>query len=275
MSDVMIIQKSGHDQFTVINQCFQKNFSDITQDSTNHVIMRCLSQFKEELLNKDIISYEIEDDEITHSDKIQLDLKIYHQYTRDLARFVCSQFGTTHAFVCNRESFDGIIFVGQQNNLYATRLVFDHLEKIASNIYTNYFQKLKRYKKQETKEDKARDHMEEWLDDLKYFAREMRFFDVSDEELFGLYAKQHFKTIGQEQKAFQNMVKLLEPIIKDMKESTISFGELRDRIYKHHPEDMVNKVMQEANDFNGKDLILSFNKYYFDDGELFWDDEEE
>ena len=232
MSDVMIIQKSGHDQFTVINQCFQKIFSDITQDSSNHVIMRCLNQFKGELLNNDYISYEIEDDEITHSDKIQFDLKLYHQYPQDLARFVSSQFGTAHAFVCNRQSFDGIIFVGQQNNLYATRLVFEYLENIASNIYTTYFQKLKRYKKQETKEDKARDHMDDWLDDLKCFARETRFFDVNDEELFGLYAKQHFKTTSQEHKAWQNVAKLLEPIINSMKEDSISLGELRDRINK-------------------------------------------
>ena len=275
MSDVMIIQNSGHDHFTVINQCFQKNFSDITNDSDNHVIMRCLNQFKEELLNKDVISYEIEDDEITHSDKVQFDLKLYHQYPQDLARFVSSQFGTAHAFVCNRESFDGIIFVGQQNNIYATRLVFEYFEKIASNIYTDYFQKLKRYKKQETKEDKARDHMEDWLDDLKYFACEARFFEVSDEELFGPYAKQHFKTTGQEHKAWHNVAKLLEPIIKNMKEDSISFGELRDRINKHHPEDMVNKVMQEANDLNEKDLILSFNKNYFDDDDEFFGDEEE
>jgi len=32
--------------------------------------------------------------------------------------------------------------------------------------------------------------------------------------------------------------------------------------------------MQEANDLNEKDLILSFNKNYFDDDELFWDEEE-
>ncbi len=274
MSDVMIIQKSGHDQFTVINQCFQKNFSDITQDSNNHVIIRCLNQFKEELLNNDFISYEIEDDEITHSDKIQFDLKLYHQYPQDLARFVSSQFGTAHAFVCNRQSFDGIIFVGQQNNLYITQLVFEYLENIASNIYTSYFQKLKRYKKQETKEDKARDHMEDWLDDLKYFAREARFFDISDEELFSLYAKQHFKTTGQEHNAWQNVAKLLKPIINNMKDDSISFGELRDRINKHHPEDEVNKIMQEAHDFNDKDLILSFSKNYFDDDELFWDEEE-
>ena len=274
MSDVMIIQKRGHDQFTVINQCFQKSFSDITQDSNNHFIMRCLNHFKRDLLNNDFISYEIEDDEITHSDKIKFELKLYHQYPQDLARFVSSQFGTAHAFVCNRESFDGIIFVGQQNNLYATRLVFECLEHIASNIYTSYFQKLKRYKKQETKEGKARDHMEDWLDDLNCFACETRFFDISDEELFGSYAKQHFKTTGQEREALRNVAKLLQPIINTMKEDSISFGELRDKINKHHPDDKVNKVMQEVNDFNNEDLILSFNKNYFDDDELFWDEEE-
>ena len=127
--------------------------------------------------------------------------------------------------------------------------VFECLENIASNIYTSYFQKLKRYKKQETKEDKARDHMDDWLDDLKYFACEPRFFDISDEELFGPYAKQHFKTAGQEHEACQNVAKLLKPIINTMKEDSISIGELRDRINKHYPEDKVNKVMQEANDF--------------------------
>ena len=152
--------------------------------------------------------------------------------------------------------------------------MFEYLEHIASNIYTSYFQKLKRYKKQETKEDKARDHMEDWLDDLKYFACESRFFDISDEEFFGPYAKQHFKTIGQEHEAWQNVAKLLKPIINTMKEDSITFGELRDRINKHHPKDKVIKVMQEANDFNDRDLILSINKNYFDDDELFWDEEE-
>ena len=96
----------------------------------------------------------------------------------------------------------------------------------------------------------------------------------SDEKLFGPYAKQHFKTIGQEHKSWQNVAKLLEPITNTMKKDSISFGELRDRINEHHPEDKVIKVMQEANDFNDKDLIFSFNKNYFDDDELFWDEEE-
>jgi len=65
-------------------------------------------------------------------------------------------------------------------------------------------------------------HMEDWLDDFKYFAREARFFDISDEELFSLYAKQHFKTTGQEHNAWQNVAKLLQPIIRGSPERVMS-----------------------------------------------------
>lgn len=276
LSDVMIIKENDNNQFRLINDCFKNNFSNIKQDVSSCLIMRCMSQFKRELLDNDFISYEIEEDEITHGDKIQLNLNHYFQYPKNLAQFVSSQFGTVHAFVCNRESFDGIIFLGQQNNLYATCLVFEFLEKIASSRYNTYLNKLKRYKKQETKDDKARDYMDDWLEDLKYHAYETRFFDRSDKELFAPYAKQHFKTTGDERKALQNMVKLMEPVINEMKEESVSVGELRDRLYSRYPEDEVINVMKEVNNFNDKDLILSFrdNCYFDDDDELYWDEEE-
>lgn len=271
----MIIKNTENDQFVLVNDCFKKNLSNVKQDLSSYFIMKCMTQFKRELLDNDIISYEIEDDEITHSEKIQLNLNHYFQYPKDLARFVSSQFGTVHAFVCNRESYDGIIFIGQQNNLHATFLVYEFLEKIASNIYNTYFNKLKRYKKQETKEDKARDHMDDWLEDLKYHAYETRFFDISNEELFAPYAKQHFKTTGDERIALQSLVKLMQPIIENMKEKSVSFGELRDRLYALYPEDEIIHVMEEVNDFKNKELILSFgSNCYFDEDELDWGEEE-
>ena len=259
MSDVMVIKDSDHYQYTAINDCFKKNSQTLTPDSQNSSIMQCIRQFRKDLLNDGFISYEddINEEKITCSDKLSFEPKHYIQYPNYLAQFVCRFFSATHIFVTNRGASAGIIFIGEQNNLYATQLIFEWLEKIATPLYNTYFQKLKRYKKQETKENKTRDYIRNWLDELSEFYLYKTWFDL-DTAIFRRYIKKHFKTIEDERIALLKMTKLLQPVIESMKTDPINLVELRDKTYEFYPRSKVIKIMTEVDSLSERDLVLFF-----------------
>lgn len=259
MPDVMVIKGIDINQCGLINDCFKKNFSEFTITSHSHQIMQCICQFRKELFNDGFISYEddINAEKITCSDKLSFEPKHYLQYPNYLAQFVCRFFSTTHIFVTNRSSSDGVIFIGEQNNLYATQLVFEWLENIATPIYNIYFQKLNRYKKQETKENKARHYIRNWLDELSEFYLYRTWFDL-DTALFRGYIKKHFKTIEDERIALFNVKKLLQPVIKSMKNDQINLVEFAEKTYEFYPKEQVIKIMTEFDKLSEMDLVLFF-----------------
>ena len=50
MSDVMIIKNTENGQFVLVNDCFKNNFSNVKQDLSSYSIMKCMTQFKREII---------------------------------------------------------------------------------------------------------------------------------------------------------------------------------------------------------------------------------
>ncbi len=259
MSDVMVIKDSDSHQYAAINDFFIKNCYTFTPGNLQHPIMQCIRQFRKELFDDGFISYEndINAEKITCTDKLSFEPKHYLQYPNYLARFVCRFFSTTHIFVTNRNSSDGVIFIGEQNNLYATQLIFEWLKNIATPLYDTYIKKLNRYKKQETKEDKARHYIKNWLDELSAFYLYKTWFDL-ETALFRSYIKKHFKTIEDERIALFNMKKLLQPVVRSMKTDQINLVEFAEKTYGFYPKDQVIKIMTEFDKLSEMDLVLFF-----------------
>jgi hypothetical protein len=268
VSDYIESSENESNNFNRINDIFKIHFNSINQDSRPYEISECLENFRRELYRIDAISYEIDDDEITYSKKIPMELKFYFIYPDDLAKFIAGFFGTTHFFVLNRKNTDGIIFIGQENNILATQLVFEYLAKIADDNYNAYMATLKRYKKQESKDDKAREHMNDWLENIIYQCYDKRWFDASDKILFDDYVKQNFKTVDDERAALRDMAEMISPVFNSIKNESATLGEVREELFKLYPEDKIHETMEKVDAFSGQDLILSCNDYFDDDDDL-------
>lgn len=141
----------------------QKRLSHLQASTLPVEIIKCIDYFRTNLEEDDIISDDIKNHKITHSNKVCMDWKSYMQ-AENILRFSSRYLGTEYCYVKNKKSGDGIIFIGQGNNIYATQVVFDCLQKIATEIRHIYLQKLNRYKKQSTKDQRVNEYMDEWFD---------------------------------------------------------------------------------------------------------------
>jgi hypothetical protein len=89
--------------------------------------MNSISGFRRDLENKNIIDKDNwpEDDELTHSHKMLMELNHYFQYGKQIALFIAYYLEVDKFFVINNKNHDGVIFVGHAHNIYATIILFE------------------------------------------------------------------------------------------------------------------------------------------------------
>ena len=200
-----------------IDALAKKSLSHLQAKTSSYEIIDCIDDFRNYLEDEDIISDDLEDQKITHSKKICMNRKLYRQ-VEDILKFSSSYFGTEYCYVTNNKLGDGIIFIGQVNNIYATQIVFDCLSKIANEIRQNYLIKLKHYKKQTTKEERANEYIDEWFEGLMEHLKRSIWYDPltlytsSDRKYFIDYVKKHFKTYEDIDKLRVIAAEVLKPI---------------------------------------------------------------
>lgn len=209
---------------------------------------------------------DLEEQEITHSNKICIDWNSYMQ-AKDILQFSSSYFGTEYCYITNKKLGDGMIFIGQVNNIYATQIVFDCLEKITTEIRQNYLQKLKHYKKQSTKDQRVDEYMDEWFEGVMEHLKRGTWFDPwtlytsSDRKYFIDYVKKNFKTYEDIDKLWVVAREVLKPIC-ELIEGTITlkkFNQIRKEVFKKFPKELIKQTGKEFCSINSKDVVMDFS----------------
>lgn len=248
-----------------IDKAIQKKIDTFAQKRLSHLhaktypfeIMGCIEDFRSDLCNHNVIVDEIEDEKLIHSEKILMELNPYFQF-RNMIKFSSTYFGTEHCYVSNHKSGDGIIFIGHINNIYAARIVFDCLAKIAAETREAYLVKLKRYKKQSTKEERADAYMDEWFEDLIEEDRYYAWYDASYREYFSDYIKKHFKTSEDERKIMLRAIEIIKPIYDRKPDPTLTWGEFKKEVFKFFPEKLIKQTAKELDEIQSQDIVVLF-----------------
>jgi hypothetical protein len=249
-----------------INKHIQKKIDLYAQKRLHHLqaktfpfeIINCIIDFRTDLANNNIIIEDFEDKEITHIPKIPIDPDLYFQ-TKNIIQFSSMYLGTEYCYVQNNEShINGIIFIGHINNIYATQILFDCLRKIATEIRQTYMTKLKRYKKQSTKDERADEYINEWFDGLIENVRYNSWYDSSDRKCFSDYVKKHFKMMDDVVYFMLRILEIIKPVL-DVKDKTITWGEFKKELSKSFPEEDINEKIKEFKDIRKKDLVINFS----------------
>jgi hypothetical protein len=259
----MKIKKLIHKKIDVLAQ---KSLSHLQAKTSPYEIIDCIDDFRNYLEDDDIISEDLEEQEITHSNKMCMNRQLYRQ-VEDILKFSVNYFGTEYCYVKNNKSGDGIIFIGQVNNIYATQIVFACFSKIANEIRQNYLMKLKRYKKQRTKEQRANEYMDEWFEGLMEHLKRSTWYDrwtlytSSDRKYFVDYVKQNFKTYEDIDKLWVIAREVLKPIA-ELIEGTITlrkFKQIRKEVFKKFPQELIRQTGKELCSINSKDIVMDFS----------------
>jgi hypothetical protein len=259
----MQIEKLIHKE---IDELAQKSLSHLQAKTPPYEIMSCIDYFRRDLKYYDIISEDLEEQEITHSNKICIDWNSYMQ-AKDILQFSSSYFGTEYCYVTNKKSGEGMIFIGQVNNIYATQVLFTCLSKIANEIRQNYLQKLKHYKKQSTKEQRVDEYIYEWFEGVMEHLKRGTCFDPwtlytsSDRQYFVDYVKKNFKTYENIEKLCVVALEVLKPI-GELIEGTITlkkFSQIKEEVFKKFPKELSKQRDKEFCSINSKDVVMDFS----------------
>lgn len=234
----------------------QKRLSHLQAKTFPFEITGCIDDFRRDLANCDIITDEIEDQELTHSEKILMELNPYFR-AKEIIRFSSAYFGTEHRYVKNCNSNNGVIYIGHVNNIYAAQIVVDCLTKIASEIREAYMAKLKRYKKQSTKDERADEYVDEWFEELTEKVRYSAWYDTSYRGYFSDYVKKHFKTYEDERKIMLRAIEIIMPIYDIKPDISLTWGEVKKEIFKIYPEKLIKQTIKELDEIQRKDIVLS------------------
>jgi hypothetical protein len=259
----MRLKQLAHKRIDVLAQ---KKLSHLQASTLPVEIIKCIDYFRTNLEEDDIINDDIKNQKITHSNKVCMNWKSYVQ-AENILRFSSRYLGAEYCYVKNQKSGDGIIFIGQVNNIYATQVVFDCLQKIATEIRHIYLQKLNRYKKQSTKEQRVNEYMDEWFDGMKEHLQRGTWYDPwrlytsSDRKYFADYVKQHFKMWEDTRKLFLLATEILKPLFA-LIEGTITaeeFRQAKEEGFKTFPKALIKQTGKELCEINSKDLVMDFS----------------
>lgn len=240
-----------------IDEFEQKRLSHLQAKTFPFEIIGCIEDFRNDLSNHHIITDEIEDEELTHSEKILMELKSYFQ-SKEIIKFSSAYFGTEHRYVTNHTLGDGIIFIGPVNNIYAAQIVLNRLEKIAAEIREAYVVKLKRYKKQNTKDERADEYMDQWFEDLIAKVRYYTWYDASYRECFADYIRKNFKTSEDKRKLMLRTIEIIKPLYDTKSDSSLTWGEFKKEVFKIFPEKLINQTINELDEMQTQDIVVLF-----------------
>jgi len=235
----------------------QKRLFHLRANTFPFEIIGSIDDFRRDLVSHDIIIDEIEDEELTHSEKKPMELNPYF-LAKKMIRFSSAYFGTEHRYVTNHKASNGVIFIGHVNNIYATQVTFDCLSKIAAEIREAYMAKLKRYKKQSTRDERADEYMDEWFEDLTAEVRYYAWYDASCREYFSEYVKKHFKTSEDERKIMLRVIEIIKPIYNTKTDPNLTWGEFKKEIFKTFPEELIQQSTKDLDEIQTQDIVVIF-----------------
>lgn len=257
-----------------IDAIAQKRLSSLYPEAFPFQISRCITGFRTELSSQNVITDYIEDEgEITHGAKIVMDMDTYFQYPSELSKFVANYMGTKPIYVINRATNeDGLIFVGQVNNVYATTVLFDALVKMAAVIRAQYMEKLKRYKKQSTKDDKADDYMSDWLDSITDDGYYSRWLDFQDDDVLANYIRQNFKTTEDERQVLLVGCKIIKEVQTIIHNDPDGLVNIREALFEKFPKEMTEHPPELFKALQTEDLVVVLPDY---ENEMLSDEDDE
>ena len=241
-----------------IEQLAKENLSSLDKYSHTVQINLKISVFKEQLEREGIIEDDPDDDTVTQTEMIPMEWKDYSHVQESAAWLSCNTFDTVHCYVLGKNKIDGVIFIGFEKNIYASKVLFSYLSKLALDLRAEYIKSLKRVKKDSTKEDRADDYMSDWTQELlgRYNFEEWYEVTYSDEIL--LYVKQNFKTVEERDALLIQAAEVVRPFVDDSISDSSTLGEVRKKLFKKFPREKICQIVKELQESQEKDLILSF-----------------
>ncbi len=240
-----------------IDKVAKKRISHLHINTFSFEIKGSIHAFRDELSTYNLIIEDLDEVEFTHSEKIPMESDIYFQL-RDIAKFIAAYFSSEHRYVTNQKHGDGIIFIGHVNNIYAAQIAFHCLAKIVLDTREVYMSKLKRYKKQSTKDEHADDYMDEWLDDLIGSDRYNDWNDPDYHEDFEEYVKNNFKTSEDKNNILRRAIDITKPMFNPKLDESLTWGEFKKELFKIFPEELINQSARDLEEIQTKDIVMLF-----------------
>lgn len=240
-----------------IDHIAQETLSPIDQFNLPFQILRAAHFFKTAVEQAGLYS---EDDQqsLTHSEKYRLDSQEFTRIKEMLA-LSADLFDTAFCCVTNKNTGDGVIFIGNANHVYASRCLFACLSRIVLAVRDNYLPKVAHYKKESTREDKVNEYMDAWLDQTFGEDRYCRRRGDYDAEQVADYIREHFSTTEEQQGWLKLMSDVLEPLnCPTRKEKGLSVSEIRDVIQNKFPNQTIEQTVQDLNNFRNNDMVVLF-----------------
>jgi len=137
-----------------------------------------VTDFLQILVNDKIISGDIEQDQIVHSESIKVMRSNYFDFSSTIASFVASVTGTMDVFL-TRQAFKtehSIVFVGMPTNLEVAIRLYKIMIRQAGSEKSNFLKTLSKRMKTKNRSSRASEYMSDWTSPFDCLS--------SDEELY-------------------------------------------------------------------------------------------
>ncbi len=239
----------------------QKRLSSLHAWTFPFEIRGRLEEFRNDLLNNGLLDDDQCDEEsLTHSEKIPLESNAYFQF-KNIALWSAAYCDVAHYCVLNTKRGDGIIFVGYPNHVEAARHVFQVLKNIAVEMRDAIMNKLKHFKKESTRNERADERMEEWLDNVLGRGLCEDWPDNSDHADYLAYIQKHFKTSEDQREVARRALEIIQPFYDEKRDLSIPFESLQQEVFRTFPQDYIHQTAEELKAFQGHDMIMLFHPY--------------
>lgn len=240
-----------------INTVAERRLAHLNVNTLPFEIIGSIDDFRRSLREYNILSDELDDTNIVHSEKISIDLDRYFQYIKEIAVFSANYLGTYSVYVTNKKTNDdGVMFVGEYNNICAAQVVFECLMKIATVARDNYYATLKRYKKKSTKDQHTDDYMYDWLDFLLKDVRRLYLYDQYERDLLLDYIKNNFTTSIEQGKTMYQAAHMIKSLLEHKEKENITLSAFNEKYFKEFPENNIDLVLEKLKLLQDKDIIF-------------------
>lgn len=119
-----------------------------------------------------------------------------------------------------------------------------------------YLLKLKRYKNKDTKNARASDYMDEWLEDLLDNGSYSTLYS-KDTILYKQYIKKHFITYEDTCKIMLRALEMIKPIYEyDDENDTLTWDEFKKEVFKTFPEEEIRKTAKQIEEWQSRDIVM-------------------
>jgi hypothetical protein len=215
-----------------------------------------LQEFRNDLINHGFIEDDQDDEEaLTHSEKIPLESEAFFQF-KNIALWSAMTFDVAHYCVLNNQSGDGIIFVGYPNHIEAARQVFHVLKNISVEMRNAIMNKLKHFKKESTRNERADERVEEWLANVLEQGLCEDWPDNSDHVDYVRYIQKHFKTSEDQTKVMRRALDIFDPFYNKEIDASTTTKSFEKEVFSIFPLDYIGQTAEELKSFQNQDMIM-------------------